>query len=365
VSEVGVSKPVVLPEPPVSHASSSDERSVDEGERIEEHWPDGKPKLSRSVRRDGDGIVNHGPFRKWYPNGVVAEEGRYVEGEKDGLYVMRWDTGFDKSRIEYRRGQQNGRAQKWNEDGVLLYDATYVDGVPEGIEREWWPNQGPRAEASYSKGLPDGPWKKWHGKGAVAEEGSYSQGKRVGTWTYRYAAGTLQLIEQYQDGRLHGHVIEYDEGEHVLSDGEYKEGVADGVHLEFHANGQKKSETHFARGKTGRQGDALVRQRTDGSGRRAADGCTGGQMDLLECGRNDRFEVQRHLRRRAARRWSVIALFAFGAACASSQGSRRVSVSSGQEPDPAAVSRVVAQAPSEATETNEFTDTSEGVAGCH
>src|SRR5687767_14896805 len=40
---------------------------------IEESWPDGKPKLRRSVLHDGDGIVNHGPFSKWHRNGVPAE----------------------------------------------------------------------------------------------------------------------------------------------------------------------------------------------------------------------------------------------------------------------------------------------------
>jgi antitoxin component YwqK of YwqJK toxin-antitoxin module len=236
-------------EPAAGDGGSDAEPSGGPREVLEEAWPDGKPRLRRAIQRDADGLFNHGPFRKWHPNGVVAEEGNYVLGEKDGLYVVRWDTGFDKSRIEYRRGVQHGREQRWSEDGVLLYDATFASGELDGLERSWWSGEQLRSEVTWRAGVPVGESTTWSADGVVLEQGRYEDGMRTGTWTQRYPEGGLRSLEGYRAGKLHGRAIEYDPSGAVLAEREYADGVAHGIHLEFYAGGGKKSSIVYVAGK--------------------------------------------------------------------------------------------------------------------
>lgn len=215
----------------------------------EERFPDGKPKLSRRVRRTEDGIENHGPFRKWATNGVLLEEGTFRAGEKDGAYVVRHENGLVKSEIHYSRGREHGRKREWGEYGALISDATLVDGVLDGEERTWWPDKNPRSLSTWKLGVLDGPSRVWHGNGIVAEEGQSVAGKREGTWTYRTSEDRLALVENYLHGRLHGVTTEYDAEGRKSAEREYRDGRASGVHREFWPSGKPRAETTFVDGK--------------------------------------------------------------------------------------------------------------------
>ena len=221
VSEVGAPAPIELPRGLSTQASEAAASgptpavpAVDEWagtELREERFADGKPKLSRRVRRTDDGIENHGPFRKWATNGVLLEEGTFRAGEKDGPYVTRHESGLVKSEIHYRAGREHGRKREWGEYGVLLYEAELVDGQVDGEERTWWPDKNPRTLSTFRLGVLEGPSRVWHGNGVIAEEGQSAAGRREGTWTYRSGEDRLALVESYRAGALHGVTTEYDE----------------------------------------------------------------------------------------------------------------------------------------------------------
>lgn len=264
VEEVGAPQPIQVPnglksapsepapsqETPTAVEAQAAEREDWSGTELrEERYPDGKPKLSRRVRRTEDGIENHGPFRKWATNGVLLEEGTFHAGEKDGAYVVRHENGLIKSEIHYLRGREHGRKREWGEYGVLLFDATLVDGVLDGEERTWWPDKNPRTLSTWKLGVLDGPSRVWHGNGIVAEEGQSVAGKREGTWTYRSGEDRLALVENYLHGRLHGVTTEYDAEGRKSAEREYRDGRASGVHREFWPSGKLRAETTFVDGK--------------------------------------------------------------------------------------------------------------------
>jgi antitoxin component YwqK of YwqJK toxin-antitoxin module len=264
VEEVGAPQPIQVPSGlksapieatpsqealPAVEAQAPDREDWAGTELREERYPDGKPKLSRRVRRTEDGIENHGPFRKWATNGVLLEEGTFRAGEKEGAYVVRHENGLVKSEIHYLRGREHGRKREWGEYGVLLSDATLVDGVLDGEERTWWPDKNPRTLSTWKLGVLDGPSRVWHGNGIVAEEGQSVAGKREGTWTYRSSEDRLALVENYLLGRLHGVTTEYDAEGRKSAEREYRDGRASGVHREFWPSGKPRAETTFVDGK--------------------------------------------------------------------------------------------------------------------
>ncbi len=75
---------------------------------IDQTYPNGKKKSRRQVKRTAEGVVNHGPYVRWYKNGVVSEEGQYVEGVKHGVFVERFDTGQMKAETPYALGLVHG-----------------------------------------------------------------------------------------------------------------------------------------------------------------------------------------------------------------------------------------------------------------
>ncbi|MCC6574118.1 MAG: CPBP family intramembrane metalloprotease [Planctomycetes bacterium] len=75
-----------------------------------DYYESGELEAERSVRVLSDGKeVNHGPYVRWYANGVKAEEGAFDNGEKVGLW------------------------RSWTSDGRNFFDGTFLpaaDGDP-------------------------------------------------------------------------------------------------------------------------------------------------------------------------------------------------------------------------------------------
>jgi antitoxin component YwqK of YwqJK toxin-antitoxin module len=215
----------------------------------EEFHPDGSPRLSRRVRKTEDGIENHGPFRRWAPNGVVTEEGIYRGGEKDGLYTLRHESGIPSVEAHYKLGVLDGLRREWSDVATLTYEATFVAGKVEGEERTWWPDGTKKSLATFRNGVLQGPSGVWHGNGVQAEQGQSVAGQREGTWTYRLPDETVKLVEQYHAGKLHGVTREFDDAGKLSAEREYVDGKASGMHREFWPNGKPRSETMYAGGK--------------------------------------------------------------------------------------------------------------------
>ncbi len=230
---------------------------------IEEFFPDGKRKSARTVVRDEDGILNHGPFRRWLENGVLAEDGQYERGEKHGRYVVYYDTGIPESIVEYDRGREHGVMRRYNVLNECIQESHFVQGKREGLERLWWDGAHLRAYTNWKDDVPDGPWTQWFFDGSPSEHGRFENGRRVGEWVYRNPVGELQRVENYLDGRLHGRLAEYDEQGLLVREGQYQNGLAEGPQVEFHPGGAvKKSEIHYAGGRP--NGSALA-WRPDGT----------------------------------------------------------------------------------------------------
>lgn len=268
VAEVGAPQPIVLPDGPgttqaggaeaAPEAPKAPETTTASGDSAEDwpgtelredFYPDGNPKLSRRVRKTEDGIENHGPFRRWAPNGVVTEEGIYRGGEKDGVYTLRHESGVTSVEAHYKLGVLEGVRREWSEIATLTYEATFVAGKVVGEERTWWQDGTKKSLATFRNGLLDGPSGVWHGNGVQAEEGQSVAGQREGTWTYRLPDETVKLVEQYHAGKLHGITREYDDSGKLSAEREYVEGKASGIHREFWPNGKPRSETAYANGK--------------------------------------------------------------------------------------------------------------------
>lgn len=122
-------------------------------ETVEEHWPDGKVRLRRQVRRSPDGTLqDHGRYERWYNNGQKEYEATMVAGRKNGVVTF-W--------------HRNGR--KWIEEH-------YLDGRRDGIRRVWDDLGRKRKEERFLLGKPHGIWTTWGEDGEIRWQHSFDHG---------------------------------------------------------------------------------------------------------------------------------------------------------------------------------------------
>jgi antitoxin component YwqK of YwqJK toxin-antitoxin module len=206
----------------------------------------GQVVLRRGVLRDADGMVNHGHFQRWHPNGQLAEDGHYLAGERHGRYAVIADSGLKETEIEYRRGIKHGESLTWGKVGVLRERARYVDGVLDGPYEALVGDQ--RVRGTYERGSESGTWTWTDMEGRLRREGDFAAGERTGLWRSWHANGALASEEHYAGGLLEGLVVEYDENGVRRAERNYKANQPHGECREYHPDGTPASRIAYSEG---------------------------------------------------------------------------------------------------------------------
>jgi antitoxin component YwqK of YwqJK toxin-antitoxin module len=206
----------------------------------------GQIVLRRGVLRDPDGMVNHGSFQRWHPNGQMAEDGHYLAGERHGRYAVIADSGLKETEIEYRRGVKHGESLTWGKVGVLRERAHYVEGVLHGPYEALVGAE--RVRGRYERGREAGTWTWTDLEGRKRREGEFAAGVRTGTWRAWHANGTPASEETYVDGVLEGLVTEFDESGVRRAERNYKANQPHGECREYHPDGAPAAHIHYSEG---------------------------------------------------------------------------------------------------------------------
>ena len=231
-------------------------RSLEEGATtfVEEVYRDGTKKTRRQVLRTAEGIVNHGPYMRWHKNGVVAEEGEYRNGQRQGKFIERFDTGQPLFEVDYVDGVVHGVKREWSDVGYLKKEAEFQDGLRHGSYRTWtMMNEGVRTvmiEGTHSGGRKTGEWTYYYRTGEKRDHGRFEDSVRQGLWTTWWEEGTLRREAEHLDGEWQGRVAEYGRDGHELSEGGYAAGLPEGVLTTWYpGGGGKKSEKTYHAGR--------------------------------------------------------------------------------------------------------------------
>ena len=82
--------------------------------------------------RDPHGI-KHGPYVAWHPNGNVAESGRYVDGQRQGVWTRFWHSGGRRAQVHFEGGLEHGVLLVWDELGRQQREIRYQHGEVESL----------------------------------------------------------------------------------------------------------------------------------------------------------------------------------------------------------------------------------------
>ncbi len=170
--------------------------------------------------------VRHGTFEEYYPGGKqLLETGRYVVGNRDGVWSYWHANGQKAKEGAYKSGKLNGDWRIFREDGTLQRTGSYVAHQKHGTWRHFAADgETPVREERYAAGLPHGRWTRWRPSGEKVEESEFSEGKRHGARRTWHQGGTMASEEHFRFGKRHGAARRWDPDGTLTSSVKYDEG---------------------------------------------------------------------------------------------------------------------------------------------
>jgi antitoxin component YwqK of YwqJK toxin-antitoxin module len=180
-------------------------------------------------RSDG---TKHGRYRS--RSSVGLEEGEYVDGERDGLWLSRRDARIGSTdptteEVHYRRGVPHGMSTSRYDGGALCAQGENRNGEKHGTWRGWYRDGTPRSIESYVDGVEQGHMTEWDEQGRVVVDGDYDAGKRTGPWLLGYEGGTFDAGRgRFCADKPCGPWQYFREGQLAVA-GSYRDGRRDGV----------------------------------------------------------------------------------------------------------------------------------------
>ncbi len=84
---------------------------------VREAWCETKDK--------DDKTVLHGPYRAWYPDGVLGTKGQYIFGKAQGLWEAWYENGEKEAEGYYVDGLKIGEWHYWDKQGNRVSEASH------------------------------------------------------------------------------------------------------------------------------------------------------------------------------------------------------------------------------------------------
>jgi hypothetical protein len=151
---------------------------VPEGERcvVTEWYP---LTLQRRSQVETLNDVPDGQRTDWYANGSVWMSGRYVRGERAGVWQEHWPNGELRFSGSYVADELHGTESWWYANGQIEWQVHRERGDRHGQEIWWHPNGNRRRVGMYQRGERDGVFQVFGPDGAPSFTVEYRAGERV------------------------------------------------------------------------------------------------------------------------------------------------------------------------------------------
>ncbi len=145
------------------------------------NWTSAAPQSSPSrhaaaTREQGrtvDGL-RQGTWRRFYDTGVPQEECRYSSGRLHGPVTRWYPTGTLQAEYDMLFGVHQGPFARFHPNGRLSEDGEWIDGRPHRAYCRWWPNGQKRMQGAFHHGRPVGEWCAWSETGHLVYCGCWS-----------------------------------------------------------------------------------------------------------------------------------------------------------------------------------------------
>lgn len=139
----------------------------------------------------------------YHENGKLMARGKYLDKKKDSVWHYFSDfDGVLLSEEIYENNLRTGTWRKFFPDGSVAETVVYVDDVEHGPWRQYFPNGNLKLKAEYINGKLEGLITIYHVNGQVHISGLYSNNFKIDKWMYFNDHNENYRMEIYEHGKL-------------------------------------------------------------------------------------------------------------------------------------------------------------------
>lgn len=221
-----------------------------------EYYADGTIKNSGGFKNDKPVGVHRTYNEKGKINGgsTYSDQGKKIadgivdgKGREQGKWTLYDTLGSVLGKGAYKNGLRDGQWYFYFASGKTEQEGIYKDGKPEGKWIWYYPGGGVRRVENFLKGQEDGEYYELTAQGDTIQKGEYIEGEKYGLW--RTISGDALILENYQDGTLHGDFQIYFWPENKLKvDAHYLQGNLHGKYVEYFPDGKVSREGQYSAG---------------------------------------------------------------------------------------------------------------------
>jgi TonB family protein len=192
-------------------------------------YRDTSPYL-RVYYKDEQLLLKDGPFQMYFPEGVLAVAGSYINNIKQGPWLYYHTNGQKKDSGSYKNNYMVNEWKSYNEHGDLLIIVDYPDretisdtvrgqttlreqktfilagdtsnGDITGRAIRFYEDGQMRDSGRYIANKETGYWRYFYTDGSVESSGTYKAGYKEGDWEYFREDGTRSTKEKYAKNKI-------------------------------------------------------------------------------------------------------------------------------------------------------------------
>lgn len=187
-------------------------------ERVVENYPDGQPRLLRTVALDREGnYYNDGPWVVKDREGRVVAAGTYRKGVMQGQWARRHTSaeggiftekpftqfqGPYDSIANFKAGKLDGQWIVYDRAKRSIFEIGYKDGVRDGLATWFYPDTTKMRQATFKEGILDGEVTEWTEDGKLVSKEYYRDGRKLIRNTSFYRPKVPKEESYYLDVKL-------------------------------------------------------------------------------------------------------------------------------------------------------------------
>jgi antitoxin component YwqK of YwqJK toxin-antitoxin module len=188
--------------------------------------------------QSGQNINPNGYNKFYYDSGVLSSEGTMRDGKPDGYWKTYSPNGKIKSEGNRKNFELDSVWKFYNEQGKLAFEFNYLKGKKKGYKKTYDTKDGSLVTSeNYVNDVKSGNTIVYYKDGRVKQTIPFSEGKEEGLG-YEYAPdSTIISLTQYKMGFI--------QKDRKINRRDAK-GLKQGTWIEFHPNGQVKTEVTYS-----------------------------------------------------------------------------------------------------------------------
>jgi antitoxin component YwqK of YwqJK toxin-antitoxin module len=208
------------------------------------------PQSGQAINQTDREGRKQGHWMKKYPNGNILYDGFFTNDKPAGEFKRYYDDNTLKSLLVFSQDGSDAKSTLYYPNGLTASTGKYVNQLKEGRWQFFSPTTKGLliSEEEYSGNKKNGIAVKYYPDGKIAEKIYYKNDVRQGECMKYYPDGTLNFKTHYANGKMNGRFEAFFENGKPEMTGQYKNDLREGEWIIYKKDGTSRFRTEYASG---------------------------------------------------------------------------------------------------------------------